>query len=126
MFGGKKQIKRLKSMEKDFTEQEKVIDNAKLKNDISQKADFLLHLIEGFDSKMSINYKQIKQLYNSIINDILLSANELYSLSCEYKSLYFGDEEFGDNFKKYEKDLETVVAKDRELLKTFNFGILIT
>lgn len=61
---------------------------------------------------MKNNYGLIKSCYNEIVNDMFLDNNEIYSLSCEYKTLYFGPEEFQGNFKKYEIDLEGIMTKN--------------
>lgn len=52
---------------------------------------------------------QLKFNYNAIVNDISVSTNEFYSLCCEYQELYFGDDEFIKNYKKYESDIDAAL-----------------
>ena len=48
--------------------------------------------------------------YNALVNDMSVSTNEFYSLCIEYQELYFGDEEFLKNYKKYEADIDNALA----------------
>ena len=43
----------------------------------------------------------MKFQYNSFVNDVFVSINEIYSLCCDYQDLYFGEVDFLNNFKKY-------------------------
>jgi len=67
-------------------------------------------LIDGFVDKLKKNYDQLKFNYNALVNDMSVSTNEFYSLCIEYQELYFGDEEFLKNYKKYEADIDNALA----------------
>ena len=58
-------------------------------------------MIDSFVEKFRKNYDQLKFQYNAVVNDLSISTNEFYSLCCEYQELYFGEEEFVKNYKKY-------------------------
>ena len=67
-------------------------------------------MIDGFVDKLKKNYDQLKFNYNALVNDMSVSTNEFYSLCIEYQELYFGDEEFLKNYKKYEADIDNALA----------------
>lgn len=54
-----------------------------------------------------------------------VSTNEFYSLCIEYQELYFGDEEFLKNYKKYEADIDNALANQCVFFKEINFGTLL-
>lgn len=84
-----------------------------------------MHLIEGFVDKMRKNNDQLKIQYNALVNDVSVSTNEFYSLCCEYQELYFGEEEFIKNFKKYEIDIDTTLKNESKFFEEINFGALL-
>ena len=73
---------------------------------------------------MATNYKKVKKNYEEIINDLEASVNQLFPLCCEYQELYFGSEEFLNNFKKYEADITVVLEKEKNFFDEINFGVL--
>jgi hypothetical protein len=89
-----------------------VVDNTELRTELKERGQFLAHLIHGFVSKLEANQKQLKASVSSMVHDYSESTNEFYSLCCEYEAIYFGQEEFVTNFKKYEGDIDKTLEKE--------------
>ena len=82
-------------------------------------------LIDGFVVKFRKSYDTLKMQYNDFINDLSASHNEYFALCMEYQELYFGNEEYIKNYKKYESDIDVTLENERKFFLEINFGCLL-